>query len=151
MPDPAEPTHYDFEYPDEAGYPDGKGFLSQDQVVLIDEVVDPYAPAFDFTLVKDERARTYVAIVGDREIGGLTYDVADADRLVLLATSVDPEFRKQGIATELIRRVLEDVRAQGRTITIRCPIVRTFIDRHPEYEDLVDVAHPGVRRTSPDT
>lgn len=70
---------------------------------------------------------------------------------MLLATSVDPEFRKQGIATELIRRVLEDVRAQGRTITIRCPIVRTFIDRHPEYEDLVDVAHPGVRRTSPDT
>ena len=50
MTDPTEPTRYAFEYPDEAGYPDGKGTLSQDQAVLIDEVIDdPHAPAFDFT------------------------------------------------------------------------------------------------------
>src|ERR1044072_9129768 len=110
MADPTEPTHYDFEYPDEAGYPDGKGFLSQDQVVLVDEVEDPHAPAFDFTVVKDEQAGAYVASVGDREIGGFTYDDAGDGRLVLLATSVYPEFRNQGIATELIRRVLDDIR-----------------------------------------
>ena len=44
----AEPTGYAFEYPDEAGYPDGIGTLSQDQAVLIDEVID--APAFDFSV-----------------------------------------------------------------------------------------------------
>ena len=137
--DPTEPTCYASEHPDEAGYPDGKGTLSQKKIVLIDEPLDdPHVPAFDFEVVKDEKAGIYVAIVGDREVAGLTYDVARGDRLVLRATSVFPEFREQGNATELIRRVLDDVRAQGKTVTIMCPIVRTFIENHPEYADLID-------------
>jgi predicted GNAT family acetyltransferase len=58
---------------------------------------------------------------------------------------VFPAFRHQGVATEMTRRVLDDVRAQGKTTTIICPIVRTFIDHHPQYEDLVDLKHPGVK------
>ena len=149
MTDPAEPTRYAFEYRDEAGYPDGKGTLSQDQAVLIDEVIDDQnARAFDFIVVNDETAGIYDAIVGDSEIAGLTYSIAGDDRLVLLAASVYPEFRKQGVATELIRRVLDDVRAQGKTVTIMCPIVRTFIDHNPEYADLIDPEHPGVTKGS---
>jgi predicted GNAT family acetyltransferase len=149
MTNPTESTRYTFEYPDEAGYPDGMGTLSQDQAVLIDEVLDDSrAPAFEFAVVNDKKTGIYEAIVGDREIAGLPYEVAGDDRLVLLATSVFPEFRKQGIATELIRRVLDDVRAQGKTVTIMCPIVRTFIDHNREYADLIDPAHPGVTRGS---
>jgi len=44
----------------------------------------------------------------------------------------------------VIRRILNVVRAQKRTVTIICPIVRTYIDSHPEYEALVDPTHPGV-------
>lgn len=149
MTDPAAPTRYTFEYPDEAGYPDGKGTLSQDQAVLIDEVIDdPHAPAFDFAVVNDEKNGIYEVIVGDREIAGLTYNVAGGDRLVLLAVSVYLDFRKQGIASELIRHVLDDVRVQGKTVTILCPIVRTFIDHNPAYADLIDSKHPGVTKGS---
>jgi predicted GNAT family acetyltransferase len=145
MTDPTEPTRHAFEYPDEAGYPDAKGTLSQDQAVLIDEVLgDPHAPALDFAVVNDDKAGAYWAIVSDRQIAGLPYEVAGDNRLVLLATSVFPEFRKQGIATELIRRVLDDVRARGKTVTIMCPIVRTFIEHNPEYADLIDPEYPGV-------
>jgi predicted GNAT family acetyltransferase len=77
----------------------------------------------------------------------MPYTRAGDDRLVLLATSVFPEFRGQGVATELIRRVLDDVRRQHKTVTIMCPVVRTFIDRHPDYADLVDAQHPGVTRS----
>jgi predicted GNAT family acetyltransferase len=149
MTEPTEPTRYAFEYPDEAGYPDGVGTRSQDQIALIDEVIDdPHAPAFDFHLVNDEKASIYEAIVGDTEIAGLTYKVVGDNRLVLLATAVLPEFRKRGIATELIRRVLDDVRRQGKTVTIMCPIVRTFIEHNPEYADLIDPKHPGVTKGS---
>jgi predicted GNAT family acetyltransferase len=145
MTDPTEPSRHAFENPDGAGHPDGKGTLSQDEAVLIDEVLDdPRAPAPDFAVVNDEKTGAYWAIVGDREIAGLPYEVAGDDRLVLLATSVFPEFRRQGVATELTRRVLEDVRAQGKTVTVMCPIVRTFIDHNPEYADLVDPNYPGV-------
>jgi predicted GNAT family acetyltransferase len=139
---------FTFEYPDEAGYPDGTGTLSQDQVALMTDVLDPHAPAFDFTLVNDQETGAYEAIVGDREVAGLTYSVASDHRLVLQATAVYPEFRKQGIATELIRRVLDDVRAQGKTVTILCPIVRAFIERNAQYADLIDANHPGVGITA---
>ncbi|KAB1913116.1 GNAT family N-acetyltransferase [Micromonospora sp. AMSO31t] len=147
MTDAAEPTRYAFAYPAEAGYPDEKGTLDQDQAVLVDEVIgEPHARAFDLHVVNDEKLGIYDAIVGDREVAGLTYNVAGNNRLVLLATSVIPEFRKQGIATELIRRVLDDVRAQRKTVTTRCPIVRTFIEHNPEYADLIDREHPGATR-----
>lgn len=133
-----------FEYPDEAGYPDGVGTLTQDQVVLIDEVTsDDHSPTIEFFVEDDDASSTYQAISGDTVIGGLTYTVARDDRLVLVATAVYPEYRGQGVATELIRRVLDDVRAHGKTVTVLCPIVRAFIDRNPEYADLVDTEHPG--------
>lgn len=147
MTDPAEPTRSAFAYPDDAGYPDGKGTLSQDQAILIDEVIDdPHAPAFDYSVVNDEKSGIDEAIVGDTEIAGLSYNVAGVDRLVLLATSVFPEFRNQGIATERIRRVLDGVRTQGKTVTIMRPIVRTSIGRNPEYADLLDPNHAGVTK-----
>jgi predicted GNAT family acetyltransferase len=146
MTGPTEPIRYASEYPDGSGYPDGKGTPGQEQAVLVDEVLeDPDASAFDFAVVNDEKSGIYEAVVGDREIAGLTYDVAGDDRLVLLAVSVYPEFRTHGVATELIRRVLDDVRTQGKTVTILCPIVRTFIEHNPEYADLIDPKRPGPK------
>ncbi|MGV9803983.1 GNAT family N-acetyltransferase [Micromonospora chersina] len=146
----AEPAHYAFAYPTEAVHPGEKHTLEQDQSVLIDEVIgEPHATALDLHVANDEKLGIYGAIVGDREVAGLPYNVAGDDRLVLLATSVIPEFRKQGIATELIRRVLDDVRVQGKTVTVMCPIVRAFIDHNPEYADLVDPEHPGAAQGHP--
>jgi predicted GNAT family acetyltransferase len=140
MTDPVEPTRDASDSPDD-------GTLSHDQTVLIDEVIgDPYVSTLDFLLTKDEKAGIYEAIVGDTAVAGLTYDIAGDGRLVLLATSVLPEFRKQGIATELIRRVLDDVRAQGKTATTLCPIVRTFIEHNPGYADLIESRASGVTK-----
>jgi hypothetical protein len=46
--------------------------------------------------------------------------------------------------------VLNDVRAQGKTATIMCPIARAFIENNPEYADLIDPEHPGVTKGLPD-
>jgi predicted GNAT family acetyltransferase len=145
MTDPTDSTSHAPEHPEEAGHPDGTGILSKDQARLIDEVLDgPHRPALDFTVVNDEKTGAYWAMVGEREIAALPYEVAGDDRLVLLGTSVFPEFRKQGVATELIRRVLDDVRAQRKTVTVMCPVVRTFVEHNPEYANLIDPKYPGV-------
>jgi predicted GNAT family acetyltransferase len=147
--DPTEPTRYAFEYPDEAGYPDGKGTLSKDQIALIDELLDdPHVPAFDFEVVKDEKVGIYEA--NRRRYRDRRPALQRRRRPTRVAGHLGvPEFRKQGIATELIRRVLDDVRAQGKTVTIMCRIVRTFIERNPEYADLIDPEHPGVTKGLP--
>jgi predicted GNAT family acetyltransferase len=138
----SQPARYRFEHPSEAGYP---GTLTQDQRALIDQVLDPEEePGFDLFIVNDEENGVYEGTVGDTAIGGITYSLAD-DRVVLISAFVFPEFRKQGFATEMIRQVLDDVRAHGKSTTIICPIVRTFIDKHPQYEAVVDAKHPGVR------
>jgi predicted GNAT family acetyltransferase len=136
------------EGPQDVIHPEGTGPRRQDQDAFIDERPPCHRPPLDFCLVNDEKSGVYEAIVGDTAIGGLPYTVAGGDRLVLLATSVFPKFRKMGVATELIRRVLDDVRTQGKTVTILCPIVRTFIDQHPGYADLIDPRHPGASKGS---
>jgi predicted GNAT family acetyltransferase len=111
--------------------------LSRHQAVHIGEV-------FEFSVVNNEETGIYEAVNGDTKIAGLPYNDAGSDRLLLLATSVFPEYRHRGVATELIRRVLDDVRAHGKTVTIMCPITRSFIERHPDYADLIDPKHPGL-------
>ncbi|MGO4533407.1 GNAT family N-acetyltransferase [Leifsonia sp. 2MCAF36] len=127
-----------FEYPDEAGYPDGAGFLSETQHALIDEVQapQPETTGIDFFVVNNEAEGSYQAVSGDTLIGGITYE-RSGDVVTLIATSVFPEFRHQGVASELIRRVLDTIRAEGARVTIGCPVVRTFLRKHPEYAELV--------------
>ncbi|MGM7423113.1 GNAT family N-acetyltransferase [Cellulosimicrobium sp. CpK407] len=113
--------------------------------VLVDATADAVdARGFEFRVVNDQHAGLYEAIVDNSSIGGVTYNLIGDDRIVLLAVSVFPEFRGQGIATGLIHRVLDDVRAQGRTVTNYCPVVAAFIDEHPAYADLINHEHPGA-------
>ncbi|NNC11617.1 GNAT family N-acetyltransferase [Planctomonas sp. JC2975] len=144
MTDRTTHQHLQFEYPDQAGYPDGVGTLTEDQVTIIDQLLEPDQRVdMDITVVNEEKEQVYTAIVGDTALGAVTYNRM-ADRIVLLAAAVYPEFRRQGVASEMIRQVLDDVREQGKRVTNLCPIVRTFIDRHPQYEDLIDPNNPGI-------
>ncbi|WP_374009108.1 GNAT family N-acetyltransferase [Leifsonia sp. LS-T14] len=126
------------EYPDEAGYPDGAGFLSENQQALVEEVQapQPSQAGIDFFVVDNEAERTYEAISGDTLIGGITYERSD-DAITLIATSVFPEFRHQGVSSELIRRVLDLLRTDGRRVIVSCPVVRAFVRHHPEYRELM--------------
>ncbi|ANF32593.1 hypothetical protein A0130_13770 [Leifsonia xyli] len=127
-----------FEYPDEAGYPDGTGTLSETQQVLVDEVASDaeIGPGIEFYVEDNEQTRTYDAISGDTLLGGITYS-RQGDEVTLIATSVFPEFRGQGVATALVRRVLDALRDEGLSVRVECPIVKTFVDGHPEYASLV--------------
>lgn len=114
------------------------------RAVLADAAEDASTDqATELRVVKDEQAGLYEATLGDREVGGVTYNLDGDERIVLLAVSVFPQFRGQGVATELIRRVLDDVRAEGKTVTNYCPVVATFVEDYPDYADLIDREHPG--------
>jgi predicted GNAT family acetyltransferase len=136
-------TRCELKKPDQTSTPDQVTAIRHS--VLADPTADaPGERAFDFRVVNDQHAGVYEAIVDDREIGGVTYNLAGDDRLVLLAVSVFPEFRGQGIATDLIRTVLDDVRANGMTVTNYCPVVAAFIESHPDYADVINHDQPGV-------
>jgi uncharacterized protein len=60
------------------------------------------------------------------------------DRVVFTHTVVDDAFEGRGIGSTLVREALDAVRREGLRVEPRCPFVRAFVERHPEYGDLVD-------------
>lgn len=140
-------TRCALKHPDETSEPDRVDALGR--AVLREAAADPSSGGtLDLTVVNDETAGVYEATVDGVEAGGVTYNTVGDDRTVLLAVSVFPHFRGKGVSTELIRRVLDDIRVQGRSVTNYCPVVSTFIERHPAYADLINPVHPG-RPTGP--
>ena len=93
-------------------------------------------------IVRDEpAANRYVVTVGTTVAGHTNYrDEHGADgvvRRVFTHTKVDEEFEGHGIAGELVRFALDDVRARGMRAVARCPFVKAWIERHQDYQDLV--------------
>ncbi len=128
--------------PDQASAPEQIKAIQQ--AVLIDASVDKAGISkVELRVVNDERAGIYEGLSGDQEVGGITYNLIGDHRIALLAVAVLPEFRGQGISTELIRAVLDDARANGRTISNYCPVVAAFIDNHTSYADIIDRDFPG--------
>lgn len=98
--------------------------------------------SWELDVVNDVERGRWFAAIGDDAIAELSYRFAGG-RVVLLSTWVDPGFRHHRVATELIARVLDEIRQTGKKITVICPVVGSFIARHPQYLDLIDKVHPG--------
>jgi predicted GNAT family acetyltransferase len=102
-------------------------------------------PIPEVTVRDNRESLCYDALVGGEVVGTIVYERAGS-RLVFRHTIVEPEFRGRGIATTLARTALDDVRAQGLTLTNYCGFVAEVIAAHPEYADLIDPGHPGLPR-----
>jgi predicted GNAT family acetyltransferase len=110
-----------FEYPDAAGYPDGVGFLDEGTAGLVSEVAAEAVRNID----RPSTDR-------DSEIEIHRRD----DGITLLATTVVPEFRGRGLASDLIADALDDVRTRGKRVTVYCPVVNAFMTNNQQYSDL---------------
>ncbi|MGY1796697.1 GNAT family N-acetyltransferase [Geodermatophilus sp. SYSU D00525] len=74
---------------------------------------------------------------GDRLLGLAAYSRRGA-QVVFTHTEIDPDAEGSGLGGKLVRAALDDVRSRGETVVPRCSFVRGWIERHPEYGDLVD-------------
>jgi len=63
--------------------------------------------------------------------------VRNNDRMIFTHTFVPAELRGRGIAEKIVRAALADARAQKLKVTPACSYVARFIDRHPEYRELI--------------
>lgn len=139
------------EYPDSAGYPDGTGFLDEGNAILVDEVTADALRAVDrpsadaaseIEVHRLDDEHVYSATIDGREVANLRYDEVDG-RVVVLTTTVVPEFRGRGLATDLIADALDDIRDRGLRVTVYCPVVAAFMAGNTQYADLIDPEHPG--------
>jgi uncharacterized protein len=74
---------------------------------------------------------------GEEVLGRAEYRPAGADRVILSHTVVDDGHEHEGLGSRLAAGVLDDLRAKGTVVIPTCPFMAAYIDRHPEYGDLV--------------
>jgi predicted GNAT family acetyltransferase len=98
--------------------------------------------SWDLDVINDVERGRWIAALGAEAIAELTYRFVGG-RVVLLSAWVNRAYRNHRVATELVARVLDEIRESGKKITIICPVVGEFIARNPEYLDLIDHVHPG--------
>jgi predicted GNAT family acetyltransferase len=95
-------------------------------------------------VVTDQRTHSrYEITAGGKLAGFLNYKEANGRR-DLVHTEVGAQFEGQGLAAQLVRGALDEARASGRKIVPSCSYVAKFVERHPDYQDLV------VSRQDPD-
>nr|WP_246298396.1 peptide-methionine (R)-S-oxide reductase MsrB [Leifsonia soli] len=98
--------------------------------------------AYDFETANYPELGHYSAVINGYEIGKIDY-LTRRQRTVLTAVIVVSSYRQQGIGTEFIANVLDDIRRQGRTVTVQCPVIAAFLRRFAQYMDMVDAQFPG--------
>ena len=94
-------------------------------------------PGVDVTVVDSQEFSRYQALAPDGTLVGIADYSRTGDVVALNHVEVLPEYEGQGIAAKLTAEALDDLRGQGVKILPRCPYVITFLERHPEYADLV--------------
>lgn len=82
-----------------------------------------------------EHSRFEVLVDGE-VVGFAVYHLADG-RGAIPHTEVDPAHGGQGLASELVRTVLETARDRGQHVLPYCPFVSAYIRRNPKYVELV--------------
>jgi uncharacterized protein len=73
---------------------------------------------------------------GDHVLGAAAYE-RRGDTTVFTHTTVDPDAGQNGLGSTLVRAALDDVRGRGGSVVPQCSFVRGWIERHPDYADLV--------------
>jgi predicted GNAT family acetyltransferase len=90
------------------------------------------------TEIRNNRDRFRYEIVVDGVVAGFLQYTMRGGRVVLAHTEVPDAKAGRGLATSLVRGALDDIRQRGLGIVPVCPFVEAFIERNPEYDDLVD-------------
>lgn len=84
----------------------------------------------------DPQTHQYRARQDGQEVGRIDYLLED--RVARFThTETDPAVQGQGIAGQLTRYALDDVRARGWGLSPECPYTSRWVERHTEYADLL--------------
>ena len=84
------------------------------------------------------RASTATRSALDGELAGFALYVRRGGRVYFVHTEIDPGHEGEGLGSALAKGALDAERALGEPVVPLCPFIRGYIDRHPEYADLVD-------------
>lgn len=91
----------------------------------------------DVTVTDQPGSTRFEATAPDGEVVGFAEYTFDGPVITFTHTVVEPGQEGKGVGGALVRAALDQVRARGLRVIARCPFVRSWIDTHPDYADLL--------------
>jgi predicted GNAT family acetyltransferase len=88
-------------------------------------------------ITRNDDSKRYEARDAQGAVAGFAEFKLTDDLVVFTHTEVDPAYEGQGVGSALVRDALDEVRGSGRKVLPVCPFVKSWIDRHPDYADLL--------------
>lgn len=92
--------------------------------------------AADASVVDSFERQRYEILIGG-EIAGVLHYRRHGERIELMHTEIEQSFSGRGLAGRLASAALDDARARATSVQPTCPFVAGYLDRHPEYADLL--------------
>ncbi|MCI4644461.1 MAG: N-acetyltransferase [Hyphomonadaceae bacterium] len=90
----------------------------------------------EITREDSETGGRYVARL-DGHAAEMTYSRAGPSRIIIDHTGVPDELRGKSVGKALVERAVQDARAEGFKIIPLCPFAKATLEKHPEWQDVV--------------
>jgi predicted GNAT family acetyltransferase len=91
--------------------------------------------ALSFAL--DETGKRYSALLDGVEVAYMEVDPIGTDAMLIKHTEVPAVHEGKGYGSAIVRQLLDEMRAQDKTVVPICPFAASYMKRHPETLDLV--------------
>lgn len=88
--------------------------------------------------VRDNPSEHRFEIHDDGKLAGFAQYVRRPGRIFFVHTEIDAAFEGRGLGSQLAKAALDATRATGERIVPFCPFIASYVERHPQYADLVD-------------
>jgi len=86
--------------------------------------------------VRDNATRHRFELEIDGHIAFADYRLEE-DVVALIHTEVPAELGGKGVGSRLVAGALTEIRARGLKVRPACDFVRAYVERHPEWNDLI--------------
>jgi uncharacterized protein len=85
----------------------------------------------------------------DGELAGFSEYRPAGDSVIVSHTEIDKKHEGEGLASVLVREMLEAIRGRGQSVIPLCQFTAAFIGRNPEFVELVPASLRAQFRPRP--
>jgi len=85
--------------------------------------------------VQDNKAKQRYELDVDGSVAFANYRLAPG-AVIITHTETPAALRGRGIASQLIKGALEQIRAEGLNVVAGCGFVVDYLEKHPEFSDV---------------
>lgn len=87
--------------------------------------------------VRDNPDANRFEIVVDDVVAGFVEYRREGGTTTFVHTEIGDGYEGQGLGGKLARGALDEVRTAGGKVVAECPFIAGWIDKHPDYQDLL--------------